>query len=53
VILWGVLGAAAIAFFSKIAQNPRVSSNVRFIAQTAEGQIVQDMETGLFHLLVV
>lgn len=49
---WGLVGLLAIAVLSNIAQNPRVSPNLRFIAQTAEGQVVQDLETGLFHLLV-
>lgn len=49
---WGLLAVLAIAGLSKIAQNPKLSPNLRFIAQTAEGQLVQDLETGLFHLLV-
>jgi hypothetical protein len=49
---WGLLGLAAIAILGRIAQNPTVSPNLRFIAQTAEGQLVQDLETGLFHILV-
>ena len=49
---WGLLAVLAIAGLSKIAQNPRVSPNLRFIAQTAEGQLVQDLETGFIHLLV-
>ena len=49
---WGLLGVAAIAVLSKIAQNRALSQNLRFIAQTAEGQLVQDLETGLIHLLV-
>ena len=49
---WGLLAVLVIAGLSKIAQNPAVSPNLRFIAQTAEGQLVQDVETGLFHLLV-
>jgi hypothetical protein len=52
VIGWGLLGAAAIAILGNIAQNPKVSPNLRFVAQTAEGQLVQDLETGLFHILV-
>jgi len=49
---WGLLAVLAIAGLSKIAQNRNVSPNLRFIAQTAEGQLVQDVETGLLHLLV-
>jgi len=49
---WGLLGLAAVAILGSIAQNPKASPNLRFIAQTAEGQVVQDMETGLFHLLL-
>lgn len=32
--------------------NPKVSPNLRSVAQTAEGQLVQDLETGLIHLVV-
>jgi hypothetical protein len=49
---WGLLAVAAIAALSKAAQNRALSPNLRFIAQTAEGQLVQDLETGLIHLLV-
>jgi len=45
------LGAAAY-FFAKIATSPKASPALQFIAQTAEGTLVQDLETGLFHLLV-
>ncbi len=49
---WGLVGLAAIGFLGHIAQNPRINPNFRFIAQTAEGQVLQDLETGLFHLLL-
>lgn len=49
---WGLVGLAAVATLSGIAQNPNVSPKLRFIAQTAEGQLVQDLETGAIHLLV-
>jgi hypothetical protein len=49
---WGLLALLAIVGLSKIAQNRALSPNLRFIAQTAEGQLVQDLETGLIHLLV-
>jgi hypothetical protein len=49
---WGLLALLAIAGLSKISQNRSLSPNLRFIAQTAEGQLVQDLETGLIHLLV-
>jgi len=49
---WAVLGVLAVGVLSSIANNPRVSPNIRFIARTAQGDIVQDMETGLYHLLV-
>jgi hypothetical protein len=49
---WGLLGIAAIGILGAIAQNPKGSPNLRFIAQTAEGQVVQDLETGIFHPLV-
>lgn len=49
---WGLVGLAAVVILGSIAQNPNVSQNVRFIAQTAEGQLVQDLETGAIHLLV-
>ena len=51
VIKWGLLGLG-VWVLGNIAQNPKVSPNVRFIAQTAEGQLIQDLETGLFHILV-
>lgn len=34
---WGLLGVLAIIGLSKMARNPRLSPNLRFIAQTAEG----------------
>jgi len=49
---WGLLAVLAIVGLSRIAQNRNVSPNLRFIAQTAEGQLVQDVETGIIHLLV-
>jgi hypothetical protein len=52
VIGWAVLGTAAIAILGRIAQNPTASPNVRFIARTAEGQLVQDLETDLLHILI-
>ncbi len=48
----GLLAVAGIAILSNISQNPRVNPKLRFIAQTAEGQLVQDLETGIIHLLV-
>jgi hypothetical protein len=52
VIGLGLLGLGAIAILGNIAQNPNVSPNLRFMAQTAEGQLVQDLETGLYYILV-
>ncbi len=52
VIGLGLLGLGAIAILGNIAQNPNVSPNLRFVAQTAEGQLVQDLETGLYYILV-
>jgi hypothetical protein len=49
----GLLGIAVVGFLGGIAQNRKISPNLRFIAQTAEGQLVQDLETGLIHLLLV
>jgi len=49
---WGLVGLAVVAILVSIAQNPNVSPNLRFIAQTAEGQLVQDLETGAIHLVV-
>jgi hypothetical protein len=49
---WGLLAVLGIAVLSSISQNPKLSPNLRFIAQTAEGQLVQDLETGIIHLLV-
>jgi len=48
----GLLGLLGIFLLSNMVQNPKLNPNLRFIAQTAEGQLVQDMETGLLHLLV-
>lgn len=50
--LWGIGGVAAIFGLGKIINNRQTSPNLRFIAQTIEGVVVQDLETGLFHLLV-
>ena len=52
VIGLGLLGLGAIAILGNIAQNPNVSPNLRFVAQTAEGQLVQDLETNLYYILV-
>jgi hypothetical protein len=52
VLALGFLAVVGIPVLSNIAQNPRLSSNLRFIAQTADGQLVQDLETGIIHLLV-
>jgi hypothetical protein len=52
VIGLGLLGVGVIAILGNIAQNPKVSPNLRFMAQTAEGQLVQDLETGLYYILV-
>jgi hypothetical protein len=52
VIGLGLLGLLAVAVLGSMAQNPKLSPNLRFIAQTAEGQLVQDLETGFFHILV-
>jgi hypothetical protein len=51
VIGLGIAGLGLVWLFSQIANNPRVSPNLRFVALTAEGQVMQDLETGLFHLL--
>jgi hypothetical protein len=40
VIGLGLLGLGAIAILGNMAQNPNVSPNLRFVAQTAEGQLV-------------
>jgi hypothetical protein len=47
-----LLSGVALAVLGAIAQNPKTSPRLRFIAATAEGQLVQDLETGLFHYLV-
>jgi hypothetical protein len=48
---WGLMGLGLVAILGSIAQNPNVSPNLRFIAQTAEGRLVQDLETGAIHLV--
>jgi hypothetical protein len=50
---WGLIAAvvAGIAVLSKIASNPKVSPNIRFIARTAEGDLIQDLETDIIHLV--
>jgi hypothetical protein len=47
-----LLGVATVSLLSQIANNRAVNPNLRLLARTAEGDIVQDMETGLIHLLV-
>jgi hypothetical protein len=51
VLFWTLLGAAGIAVLSKIAENPNVNPTLRLLAQTAEGQIVQDVESEAVYLL--
>jgi len=48
----GLLAVLGIVVLANVAQNQKASPAVRFIAQTAEGTLVQDLETGLIHLLV-
>lgn len=50
-LLWCLGGIAAIVGLAGIINSPKSSPSLRFVAQTVEGIIVQDMETGLFHLL--
>lgn len=47
----GALAVLGIAVLSNISQNQKASPALRFIAQTAEGTLVQNLETGLIHLL--
>jgi hypothetical protein len=47
-----LLGVATASLLSQIANNRAVNPSLRLIARTAEGDVVQDMETGLIHLLV-
>jgi hypothetical protein len=49
---WGLLGLVTVGVLASIAQNPTANPKLRFIAQTAEGQVVQDLETGAIHLLL-
>jgi hypothetical protein len=51
VLFWTLLGAVGIALLSKIAESPNVNPTLRLIAQTAEGQIVQDLESEAIYLL--
>lgn len=51
-LLWGIGGLAAILGLGRIVNNPQSNPNLRFIAQTVEGIIVQDLATGLFYVLV-
>ncbi len=46
-----LLLATLIGVLAELARSPRVGRNVQFIAQTAEGVLVQDLETGVVHLL--
>ena len=46
-----IAGLTAVAVLANISQNPRVNPNLRFVAQTAEGIIVHDLETGLLRLV--
>lgn len=50
-VLWGLGAIAAIVGLASIINSPKSSPTLRFVAQTVEGIIVQNMETGLFHLL--
>lgn len=50
-LLWGIGGLAAILGLGRIIDNPQSNANLRFIAQTVEGVIVQDLATGLFYVL--
>jgi hypothetical protein len=51
---WGPLLALALGaiVFGSIANNRRLNPRVRLVARTAQGDLVQDLETGLIHLLV-
>lgn len=40
-----------VAAFAQIVNNRRLNPNLRFIAQYAEGDLVQDLETNLFYLI--
>ncbi len=51
-LLWGIGGLTAIFGLGRIINNPQSGPNLRFIAQTVEGIIVQDLATGLFYVLV-
>jgi hypothetical protein len=44
-------GGVAIAILSKIASNPAFNPNLRLIARTAEGDLIQDLTTGLIRLV--
>ena len=46
------IGLCAAIILGAIANDRKLSPNVRLIARTAEGDVVQDLTTGLFHLLV-
>jgi hypothetical protein len=45
------LGFLALGLLGWVAQNQQVNPKFRVIAQTLEGLIVQDMETGAIHLV--
>jgi hypothetical protein len=43
-----VMGVAALA---QIVSNRRLNPNLRLVARSAEGDLVQDLETNLFDLI--
>lgn len=50
---WGKLFGLALAAFvvAGIANNRRLNPNLRFAARYAEGDLVQDLETGFLYLI--
>jgi len=43
---------AGVFVLAAIANDRKLPANVRLIARTAEGDLVQDLTTGFYHLLV-
>lgn len=45
------LGGVAVYALAKLANNPKLNPNLRLLASTAEGDLVQDITTGFISLV--
>jgi hypothetical protein len=51
VLLTLAVGLGAALLLGAITNNPKTNPNVRWIARTTEGDIVQDLVTGAFRFV--